>query len=565
MARKEMTMDIFRGFALAGLIVTLVVLVVSVWRTHKGSDSSFAKLSSIGKFIDKYWIVFLLLTFAVFLISRVVKLDSLPNGIHIDEIAVQVDAKSILLNGTDRWGYRYPAYFYDLGNGQNALYTYVEAFLLMFLPPTIFTLRIQAVIWGALCFFAMFGICYEITGNKGYALMGPVLVTTLPIFMMSERWALEAYLFLPTAIITLYFFIVAVRTGKIRYWIISGICMGTSLYTYAVSYMTWPIFLVLTGIYLLYLKKINIRQILGFGIPLGILAFPLIVFQLVNFHVIEPMRLWISDYVPLYEQRGREFALSNIMENLSYVKYLFLGGDDLTYNAVPEVGTIYMFLIPFVVIGLFICIKDTVTSIREKQFSISPLVVFFWIGGTAFMLVVKNPNVNRLNMLFMPFTLFIVIAVYRLLHKDELAFSWMTVWTGASFAFFMYFYFFLQTPMYGYHLLFSDTTPAKALFRTESAYLRNEDTHIYIQCEDHVPQRNAQIFYYAAKPGDVFDFDRGEYGNVTAALPQEFDLNENAVYIIGNDWGHIISYLISEGFAADQSFPGYSILINPNI
>ncbi len=563
-AYKEWNMSIYTVFALTGLIVTLIVLGLSVLRKRQGKDTTIGFLSKTGTFIEKYHLVFLFLIFAVFVISRVLKLDSFPNGLHVDELAVAVDTKSILLNGTDRWGMRYPAYFYDYGNGQNALYVYVEAFLLTFLPSTIFTLRIQAVIWGALCFFAMYGICFEITENKGFALAGPVLVTILPMYVMSERWALEAYLFLPTAVITMYFLIRSVKHGKIADCILTGVFMGTSLYTYAVSYMVWPIFLALTGVYLIYLKKIRFKQLVAFGIPLAVLGLPLVLYQLVNFRIVEPFYFLVSDYVPLPYSRGSEMSISNIFGNLRYFKELFLGGDELTYNAFPEFGTIYMFLLPLMIIGFIICIRDTVVSFKEKKFSVSAPLLFFWFGGTVFMLVVKGPNVNRVNELFLPFLLFIFIAIYRLLADDHAALSWLTVWAGASFVFFMYFYFFVQNSVYGYHPIHTDATPAKALMRTEKSYLKDADTHIYIQFEDHSDQQHEQVFYFAGKPGDVFDIDGGSYGNVTAGLPEEFDLNENAVYIIGNDWAHIISYLISEGFAVDQTFPGYSILYRLN-
>jgi len=553
-------MNIYSCFAITGLVVTLILLGVSVYRMRSGKVISLNLLSSIGKFIDSHYLIFLFLLFIVFIISRVLKLDSFPNGLHVDELAVAVDTKSIYLNGTDRWGIRYPAYFYDYGNGQNALYVYVEAFLLCFLPSTIYTLRIQAVLWGVLCFFAMFGICYEITENKGFSLAGPLLVTVLPMYIMSERWALEAYLFLPTAVITMYFLIRAVKYEKIRDCILAGIFMGTSLYTYAVSYMVWPIFLILTGIYLLYVKRFHIKQIIIFGIPLAILATPLMLYQLVNFRIIEPFSLGITDYVPLPYSRGEEMSISNALGNLRYFKELFLGGDELRYNAVPEFGTIYMFLIPFVILGFILCIKDTVASIKERKFSISALILFFWAGGTVFLLVVKFPNVNRVNELFLPFLLYIFIAIYRLLRNDQVMLTWLTVWAGASFVFFMYFYFFVQNDVYGFHLLHTDEVPAKALLKTEANYIKDENTHIYLQFEDHSDQQHEQVFWFAGKPGDVFDIDSGTYGNVTAGLPEEFDLNENAVYIIGNDWAHIISYLISEGFEADQTFSGYSIL-----
>lgn len=249
-------MSIYMIFAMIGLAVTLLLGGVALWRNSAGKTVLYTPLTFIGGIIKKYYIVFLLLIIAVFLVSRILKLEVFPNGLHVDEIAVAVDAKSILLNGVDRNGIHYPSYFYDYGNGQNALYVYVEAFLLKFLPATVFTLRIQAVIWGLAGLLAIFGICYEISDNKGWALVGAALATILPMYIMSERWALEAYLFLPTANITMYFIISAIKHGRIRDYILAGVFMGTSLYTYAVSYMVWPIFLVLSAAYLIYLKRL---------------------------------------------------------------------------------------------------------------------------------------------------------------------------------------------------------------------------------------------------------------------------------------------------------------------
>ena len=555
---------IYTAFALTGLVLTLLILGVTFWKYRTKAPSYNKTVTGIANFIDKYYFVFLMLIFAVFLLSRLLKLESFPNGLHVDELAVAVDAKSILLNGTDRWGYRFPAYFYDYGNGQNALYVYIEAFMLMFLPSTIFVLRLQAVIWGALAFFAMYGICYEITEKKGYSLIGPVLVTTLPMYIMSERWALEAYLFLPVAVITMYFLIRAVKYQKWPDWMLAGIFMGTSLYTYAVSYMAWPIFLILAFIYLIILKKIKVKNCVAFVIPLGILGFPLVLYQLVNFRIIEPLHFLMTDYIPLPYSRGEEMSISNVIRNLKYFKELFLGGDELTYNAFPEFGTIYMFLIPLVIAGFVICIKETAESIRKREFTPLALILFFWFGGTVFMLVVKGPNVNRVNELFLPFALFIFIAVYRLFAKNFLSLAWLSVWTGASFFLFMYFYFFVQNSVYGYHLIHTNASPGKAIVRCEENYLKDENTRIYIQYENEAISPYEQVFYFAAKPGDVFDENGYEYGNVTAKLPEELDVNENAVYIIGDQWPHIVSYLIGEGFAADQTLPGYSILFKVN-
>lgn len=557
-------MDIYTGFALFGLVVTLIVGFASYASQRKGASNDIKWLSAIGSFIEKHYLIFLLLIFAAYVVTRIFRLESFPNGLHVDEFAVAVDAKSMLLNGTDRWGLRHPAYFYDYGNGQSALYVYFLAFLLKFLPSTIFVLRFPAVFFGGVALFAMYGICLEITKNKGFALIGPILVTTLPVYFMSERWCLDAYLFLPTSIIAMYFIIRAIVHEKWYDYLLAGTWIGVSMYTYAVSYMVWPIFLLCSAIYLIYLKKITLKQFVIFAVPLGILATPQILYQLVNFRIVEPFYFLISDYTPLPLSRGQELSVKYIWGNILYIKKMFLGGDDLVYNAFPEFGTIYMFLLPFVFAGFIICIKDIVTSVKKKEFSISALLIFFWLGGTAFMLLVQYSNVNRVNELFMPFLLFIVVAVHRLFSRRALTLLWLTAWTGASFLFFMYFYFCVQNSVYGYHLLHTSATPGKAIVRCERQYLKDENTKIYVQFEDHTISPREQVFYFAAQPGDVYDPDDPTYGNVSGVLPEELDVNENAVYIIGDPWPHIISYLISEGFAADQTLPGYSILYRPN-
>ena len=550
----------YNAFALAGLALTLAISVTAIIRNKKENKGPGRIFLWLGEFINKYYLLFLFAIFAVFLVSRILKLDSFPNGFHVDELSMAVDAKSILFTGKDRSGVNYPPYFQNYGGGQNALYIYIQAFLFRFLPFTIFGFRIQAVFWGAVCFFALFGICFELTQSKGYSLMGPLLATVLPVYIMSERWGLEANLFLPFSTIVMYLAIRSVKSGKWYDWAACGLTMGVSLYTYAVSYIVWPIFLILTGLYLIRIKKLTIRNVVVFAVPLVILALPLILFQLVNFGILAPFSLGISDYFPLPISREEEVGLSNIWESLMFTKKLLLGGEALTYNSFAEFGTVYMFLIPFILIGLIISIRETVCSFRNKTFSIEALIVFYWFAYTVFMLIVKGPNVNRMNGIFMSFLLFICIAVFRLFSRNPLTLTWLFTWSVASFVFFMYFYFFVQNSVYGLHPLHTSSASAKAIVKSEQSYLRDENTHIYVQFEDLALAPYQQVFLFASEPDEIYSDDNPSYGNVTAKLPDELDVNENAVYIIGEQWPHIVSYLISEGFEADQTIPGVSIL-----
>ncbi len=546
-------------FALTGLIITLAVAAISLLRGRKGETALLAWTVALGRFIEKYHIVFLMLIFAVFLISRLFMIDSFPNGFHVDELGMAVDSKMLRFHGTDRWGNRYPVYLLNYGGGQSALYAYTSAFLLSFMPSGFYAMRLPAVIYGALCFFATYFIGIELTENKGYALMGPILVTTLPEYIMSERWGLDCNLFLSLAGVMLCFIIRAIRHSGWYDWILAGIATGATLYTYALSYLVLPIFLVLAGIYMVRTGKITLKHVIFFAVPLALLAMPLILYQLVNLHILEPFTLGVSDLAPLTIEREEDMGLSYILPNLAFFGPMFLGGEELTYNVFREFGTFYMFLIPFVVAGLIISVRDTAVSFKKREFSPSAIVLAFFIASVVVTLVLKGPNVNRVNEIYMPSLLFIVIALHRLFAKKPLVLSWTAVWTAASFVFFMYFYLFVQNDVYGYHLLHENASPAKAILRTEAQYLKDADTHIYLQTYGDQGFTNMMLYYFVGGPDDVCDLNAEGYGNISNTIP-EIDLNENAAYIVSNEWPHIVSYLISEGFGYDQSLPGYSIL-----
>lgn len=548
-------------FALALLCISIILIMLCVRLNRLEKQTTPRFLYIIGTFIDKYYLIFLILILGAFLISRYLKLESFPYGFHVDELSMAIDAKMMRYWGMDRNGVHHPPYFFNYGGGMNALSIYVNSLIYMFAPTTIFTMRVMAGVWGALCLFAMFGICYEIIGNKGWALTGAVLVTVLPVFIMSERWGLEAYALLPFSTYTLYFLIKAIKTEKIGYYIISGVIMGFSLYTYAVSYVVWPVFLILTLIYLLYLKKVNIKQIFGLGIPLVIIGLPVFIYQLVNEGIIEPFTLGFSDFYPLPIPRESDMGFQYILENFAFIKQMFLGGEELTYNSFKEFGTIYMFMLPFVAIGLVMAINDLVKSFKDKQFRILPLFLFHLIGGMMFTMVLRGPNVNRCNELFLPFTVFIVVSFYELFRRRGISVVVFATMTAVSFVFFMYFYFFVQNSVYGYHPMHTSSAPFKAVRQAENYYAKSDNTKIYIQFDDYAISPDIQAYYFWGDEDDIWSEDCKQYGRVTMGFPEEFDENEDAVYILDNEArGHIIGYLISIGYNVDQQFEGYSIL-----
>lgn len=551
----------YTAFALTMTIIAAITVICAIYfNKQSNSNSEMPKFWNwMSELLDKYWWIVLGLTFLVYLVTRIYRLDSVPLGIHVDELSAALDAKCIRDHGTDRFGVRYPFYFINNGGGQNALFTYALSLIIRVFPCTITTMRSFAVFCGAVCLFATFGICYELTGSKKWALIGPILVTIQPVYIMSERWALESYLFLPFATYFMYFAIRAVKYEKVRDFIITGILMGFTLYTYAVSFIVLPIMIILTGIYMIIIGKFKWKNVLALAIPLFLFAVPLIIFNLVDLRVIPEIHTQVFDIVPLDEQRESELALANIPNNFIFFKNLFFGGEALTYNVLPEFGTIYSFLLIFLAFGLVYAIKDLVDSLREKRFSPYALILFFNIGALIFTMIVRGPNINRVNELFLPFTVYIFLGIYKILKNRPACLTIIGMCAAASFAFFMYFYLFMMNDVYGHHELFATGYPMRAVPFCQENYI-HDDGKIYVMIEDEAFYKGAMMYYVAGQPDEVYNPDRLWYGNVCWKFPEEFDENENAVYIIGDNWSHISGYLISIGFNQDYRYPGYVIL-----
>ena len=273
-------------------------------------------LNRIKDLIEKYNYVFLFLIFIIFVLSRILFLDKRPCGVHVDEIAQALDAKYISEYGMDRHLDRMPVYFKNYGGGMNALYTYILAVLLKFLPYSVFTMRLPAVLCGCLCFIYTYRLSAEIFSRKAYGLLGAILMTIMPYYFASERWSLESNLFLSIVTVAMYYFVCAVKKNRIKDYILAGIWLGVTLYTYAVSYAVLILFLLITFFYLICKKNLDITKWIIMGIPLFLIALPLILFQLVNMEIIPEFSALGSDFHKLGFYRASELSFANIITNI---------------------------------------------------------------------------------------------------------------------------------------------------------------------------------------------------------------------------------------------------------
>ncbi len=186
------------------------------------------------------------------------------------------------------------------------------------------------------------------------------------------------------------------------------------LYTYILSYIVLPLFLLMALCYVLRVRKFNILGWIAMAIPMGMLALPLVLVQCVNAFDWPEMQLGvftITKFVGGYRvaELGM-FRLQNLVETLRVV---FLG-DALNFNTVPGYWNLYGITIPLFVVGFLGSVKRFLGSVRQRQLDMS-VMVLLWFLSVLFLGCHISANVYRVNSIFLAYVLIAVEGVDILL------------------------------------------------------------------------------------------------------------------------------------------------------
>lgn len=393
--------------------------------------------------IDKKKLVlcfYIILFLAIFLGTY--KVTTIPNGLHVDEAGMAYDSYCISNYGVDRYLNKLPVYLINFGQGQSVLYTYLESLLIKCVGLSVLSIRLPSIIFGIISIIVSYLLVKNEYGNK-FALLFMMIITISPWHIMAYRWGLDCNLLSPMIIISIYLLVNS--KNKIQY-ILAGLSMGLTLYTYALSYIIIPIFLALSTIYMLYTKKIKIINVIIYLIPIILLAIPLLLTCLINLGCLDEIKSFIT--IPkLPIERMTEIKLSNIINNIQNIKFIFMG-DWLEYNAFPAYGTLYLFTIPFCIMGIIIEIKKMIVSIRNKKFSIGSLMLFLALATIICVLLIVDPNINKANAIFISLIFFVCVAIKDTYLNYKKMFWIIYLLYLIEFIFFIKFYFIEYNKVY---------------------------------------------------------------------------------------------------------------------
>jgi 4-amino-4-deoxy-L-arabinose transferase-like glycosyltransferase len=333
---------------------------------------------------------------------RLIGLGFFPSGnaLNPDEAFAGYEAWSLLHYGIDSHGYTWPVYLVAWGSGMNALETYLMIPFVGIWGLTPLAIRLPQAIIGVLSLAAFYGLL-KTQVSEERALAGMGLLAVLPWHIMLSRFGLESNLLPGFLLMGMYF--LGKGLQKPKYYMLSGLFFGLSLYCYATVWPVMPILVLGFAIAILIYQKGKVTKWFWLGLlVIVILAIPLILFCLVNYGYIPELKLGVLSIPKLAARRSVEIKTHtwewkrNFLDAVS----MFIKQDDGNpWNATSKFGLYYPGWICFAVLGLIVMVIRIVRNWREHLVDVLILIQGFAACVLASLISV---NFNRVNMIHIP-------------------------------------------------------------------------------------------------------------------------------------------------------------------
>ena len=505
-------------------------------------------MKKIEDFIDRHVNKIFIIIFILFTIILFYKLGVVPNGLHVDEAGMAFDALSLITNGTDRYLNNLPVYLINFGGGQSVLYAALTSIWVGIFGINATIIRIPSVLITLMSLIAIYKLIKKKVGNKE-ALLISFLYAIVPFNIMKSRWALDAYLFAPMLSISVCILICAIDKCNYKYFVLAGILFGLTLYTYIISYVIIPIILAILLIYYLLIKEIDFKQIIVFGIPLFILALPLMLMLGYNSGIIPKVNLPFVSIPELWFYRGSEFNFENMYINIEKIWEIIFIKDKLGYNSIEKFGTLYFISIPFLIFGLVFSICDFINSLKRKENNLDFVFLILLIIIFIVSLCIEDININKINAIYIPLIYFIAKGIWFLCNRFPKTYIIILAIYLIELILFLNTYFgeFADTKLYLFEKNIISATEFAENLNKENIYVENSlnQTYIYTALGSKTSTKDFGETY-KRNGYSVISFDKYQF-----YLEETHDLyNKEWVYVIKNDM-NLINLLEDYGFTKE--------------
>ncbi len=350
----------------------------------------------------KKWIPFILiLLIAAFL--RFYQLGVNPPSLDWDEAAWGYNAYSIGINGHDEFGRFLPHdYLESFGDFKPPVYAYIDVIPVKLFGLNAFATRFPSAFLGvitiAVTYFLTKRIFFRAKEKEAYALFASLFLAVSPWHIMLSRAAFEANVATFFIITGVWLFLAAMQEKK---WLLplSAISFVLSVYTFNTARVVAPLLVVVLGLF--FLKKlwerkmvVLISMIVGVLLLLPTLHFlfskqaglrfqevnifsDVSVIKTINQEGANDHNAWWSKAIHNRRLVFSVLYVQHYLDNLS-PSFLFISGDGNPKFSIQDVGQLYIWDLPFFVIGAFLLFRK-----KEGKWWIIPLWLLLGIVPAA--------------------------------------------------------------------------------------------------------------------------------------------------------------------------------------
>lgn len=376
----------------------------------------------------------LILVFLLGAILRLYNISNNPPALTWDEASWGYNAYTLSTTGRDEFGKILPiTYLESFGDFKPPMYAYLSILPVMIFGLTEFSIRFASAFFGSLTILLTYFLMLELfpqTKRKNIlALLSSFILAISPWHILLSRAAFEANVATFFIVLGILLFLVSTRDKKsVRYLVLSLTAFVCAMYTFNTSRVFLPLFVpILFVLKRKLLLSVWKKTLLGI-VPAFLVSIPLLLFlttpqaqlryQEVNIfsdlEVIKRVNQQVeNDNNSLYSKiiHNRRLAygveyINHYLDNFN-PKFLFISGDGNPKFSVQDVGQLYIWELPFIIIGAFLIFRK-----REGNWAILPIWILLGIMPAA--TARETPHALRIETVVPTFQ---ILTAYGLYHS----------------------------------------------------------------------------------------------------------------------------------------------------
>ena len=346
-------------------------------------------------FLENKKIKLIVLTIIIVIgaVLRLWQLGAVPSSIDWDEASLGYNAYSIFETGKDEFGKTLPVVLRSFDDYKPALYAYLIIPSYKIFGLNEFPVRFPSAIMGILTLISVYFLVRKLFQKENIALLTTFLLAISPWHIQFSRIAFESNVGLALNIFAATFFLYGLK----KHWmlIFAAIFAGLSVHSYQSDRVFTPLFIL--GMLIIYFKsfiKVPKKYIVSAFVVGLIIILPLVIYICSDSNVLlraKGTSVFSDNMVLLKDNAKRnEFNIESsnelgkiidnrrvvyarsVLENyLSHFSPNWLLRGDIARHHAPEMGLIYIWEFPFILIGIYILLFSKFDK-RAKYF------IFFW-------------------------------------------------------------------------------------------------------------------------------------------------------------------------------------------